>query len=411
MKAIKRNWIFIIMTLSLAFSACTLKNNEEQQVENDSNIIEDDEQNSYIANPWTEVTKEDVEKGLGTEIILPNDAKNVIYRFNSSIALYEILFDYDVLSFTYRIKKSAETEDISGLYYDWKMSYEETIEGYEANIYRAVTEEDAIELITWFDSKEDISYSLSTFVGDLDGFHIEDVAKQLINKGGEDLSEEENLFDGETSSDDEADIEEMKNEIADYKNFNYAEVDTKGLSEETLNMFAPCAIYFTDGVDTANEDLLSSRDYRDICNFLFDFINYNGSELVHDFDFDPNIPTRKNRMKYEDWEYLLREVLKENNPEAVRNKLPDKFEGEVAVYYNSDDNCIYTERGTLGWEESASVREVKREGDAYIITYDLYWGGYSLWGVSEVTIAEADNKYGCSLVSVDYIKSIHDTDF
>ena len=112
MKAIKCNWVFIIMIVSLVFSACTLKNNEEQQVENDSNIIEDDEQNSYIANPWTEVTKEDVEKGLGTEIILPNDAKNVIYRFNSSIALYEILFEYDVLSFTYRIKKSAETEEI-----------------------------------------------------------------------------------------------------------------------------------------------------------------------------------------------------------------------------------------------------------------------------------------------------------
>ena len=50
-------------------------------MENNSDIIDDNNKNSYIANPWTEVTKEDVEKGLGTEIVLPNDAKNVIYRF------------------------------------------------------------------------------------------------------------------------------------------------------------------------------------------------------------------------------------------------------------------------------------------------------------------------------------------
>ena len=359
MKAIKRNWIFIIMTLSLAFSACTLKNNEELPVENDSDIIEDDEQNSYIANPWTEVTKEEV-----------------INKDSEDLTEEENLFDGETIEIYLAKKYTCDTPPFY-------------------TVLDHITE-DGLYV-----------YHIFEIVDNGDESHTATIDWVTVNlKTGEATT-----FDEETFFIGEADIEEMKNEIADYKNFNYAEVDTKGLSEETLNMFAPCAIYFTDGADTANEDLLSSRDYRDICNFLFDFINYNGSELVHDFDFDPNIPTRKNRMKYEDWEYLLREVLKENNPEAVRNKLPDKFEGEVAVYYNSDDNCIYTERGTLGWEESASVREVKREGDAYIITYDLYWGGYSLWGVSEVTIAEADNKYGCSLVSVDYIKSIHDTDF
>ena len=193
MKAVKRYWIYIFLIISLFFSACSLNNNEEQPLENNSDIIDNNNQNSYIANPWTEVTKEDVEKGLGTEIVLPNDAKNVIYRFNSSIALYEILFDYDALSFTYRIKKSVENEDISGLYYDWKMSYEETVEGYKANIYRVVIEDDAIELITWIDTDEDISYSLSTSLGaDLDGFYITEIVKQLIKNGSEDFFEEYN---------------------------------------------------------------------------------------------------------------------------------------------------------------------------------------------------------------------------
>ncbi len=192
MKTVKRYWIYIFLIISLFFSACTLNNSEGKLVEDNSDIIDDNDQNSYIANPWTEVTKEDVEKGLGTEIVLPHDAKNVIYRFNSSIELYEILFDYDVLSFTYRIKKSAENEDISGLYYDWTLSYEETVEGYDAIIYSVHTEDGNINLITWHDTQTDISFSLSTNIGDLNGFHITEIVKQLIKNGSEDFFEEDN---------------------------------------------------------------------------------------------------------------------------------------------------------------------------------------------------------------------------
>ena len=213
------------------------------------------------------------------------------------------------------------------------------------------------------------------------------------------------------SNKDDGSVEKDPNIIATYKNFDYENVDTKGLSEETLNLFASCAIYLENGGTTANGDLLSSKNYLDIKDFLYDFIYVAGAELMHDYDANQSIPTQQRRMKYEDWDYLLREVLNENDPEIVRNKLPNKFGGEVCVFYNSNDNYIYTEKGACGWEDGASVREVKREGDAYIITYDLYWGGYSLTGVSEVTIADADNKYGYSLVSVDYIKSFDDRDY
>ncbi len=196
---VKKNHILLIITILIfVFSGCSFESHTKQPVEPDPIVVNDDDnQNSYVSNPWTEVTKADVEEGLGIEINLPDDAQNIVARQNSSVDLYEILFDYDNLSYTYRIKKSAGDEDISGLYYDWTLSYEETVEGYDAIIYSVHTEDGNINLITWHDTQTDISFSLSTNIGDLDGFHITEIVKQLINKDSEDLTEE-NLYDVET---------------------------------------------------------------------------------------------------------------------------------------------------------------------------------------------------------------------
>lgn len=191
MKDIRYYSILIISTIILMFSGCSFASYTKQPVEPDSIVVNDDDnQNSYVSNPWTEVTKADVEEGLGIEINLPDDAQNIVARQNSSVDLYEILFDYNDLNYTYRIKKSAGDEDISGLYYDWTLSYEETVEGYDAIIYSVHTEDGNINLITWHDTQTDISFSLSTNIGDLDGFHITEIVKQLINKDSEDLTEE-----------------------------------------------------------------------------------------------------------------------------------------------------------------------------------------------------------------------------
>ena len=242
--------------------------------------------------------------------------------------------------------------------------------------------------------------------------HIE---TNVITPSSDDNNEEEKTSDGKENETnnyiDEDDLYFVSNvpetddpERKAYMNFNYDEVDTKGLSNETLNLFSPCAIYLTEGGSTANGDLLSSKDYKEIYDFLFDFLNFAGAELIQDFGDNPDMPRRIRRMQYEEWDYLIRNVLNDN-PDIVRDKLPNAAEPEVTVFYNPDDNYIYTEMGALGWEETAVAREVIREGDAYIITYDCYWGGCSLTGVAEVTIAEADNKYGYSLVSIERLKN------
>ena len=192
--------------------------------------------------------------------------------------------------------------------------------------------------------------------------------------------------------------------------FDYDEVDTKGLSEETLDLFATCAIYLETGSNTDNGDMLSSKELYEIEEFLICFINSDNEnvEFMHDYSGGPDVPTKQWRIKYEDWECLLREVLNEKNPQNLRDKMSTEFAGEMEVYYNPDDNYIYMEVGAMGWGyEYAKVREVKTEGNTYVITYDLYSDlspVYAPYSTVDLTIAESDNKYGYSLVSVEETK-------
>lgn len=86
MKAIKNYSILIISTIILMFSGCSFASHTKQPVEPDPIVVNDDDnQNSYVSNPWTEVTKADVEEGLGIEINLPDDAqKSLLVRIHQS---------------------------------------------------------------------------------------------------------------------------------------------------------------------------------------------------------------------------------------------------------------------------------------------------------------------------------------
>ena len=205
-------------------------------------------------------------------------------------------------------------------------------------------------------------------------------------------------------------FEESDSETTSFMDFNYDEVDTKELSEETLELFAPCAIYLESGSNTDNEDLLSSMEWDDIEEFLIYFISIDNEnvEFMHDYDGGAEISTKQWRIKYEEWDYLLREVIKEKDPKKLGDMMHTEFVGEMEVYYSPDDDYIYMEVGAIGWDyKKAKVREVNREGDSYIITYDLYSDFSDMlapYSTVDVTIVESDNKYGYSLVSVVAIK-------
>ena len=178
MKTIKNYSILVISAITLLFSGCSLTGPKTNPA--DVIVIPVENDPVQIANPWEEVNKSDIESALGIKLIIPEDAENTVYRFNSEISLGEILFDYENNSFTYRMKKSAGNEDISGLYYDWTISSDENIKGYEGKSYRAITDEETVDLVTWVDPAQDITYSLSTSAPDLDGFDIIAIVERLI---------------------------------------------------------------------------------------------------------------------------------------------------------------------------------------------------------------------------------------
>lgn len=224
--------------------------------------------------------------------------------------------------------------------------------------------------------------------------------------------ENNNTEEDEINANSKDSQKEMDPERAALIGFDYSGVDTKGLSNETLSLFSPCAMYLENGTNTSSGDILSSKKDSEINEFLFYFLISNiNAEKVHGYEDNSSLPTEQWRIKYDDWEYLLREVLNENDPQKVRDMMPTRFEGEEKVFYSSADNYVYMEKGANGYALGAEVREVKREGDAYIITYDVcnYFSGYAIPnGVVEVTIAESNNKYGFSLVSVDVIKTFEE---
>lgn len=175
------------------------------------------------------------------------------------------------------------------------------------------------------------------------------------------------------------------------------------LPNDIINMFEYCAIY-CDRFDMSSGNVLSTNDYLDILDFLF-YLRCDGTELVHDYSDD--MLSRKERIPYDEWEYLLREVYGENNPELIVNKLPDGFTSEMAVYYSKTDDCIYKEVGTVGYGyDYTMVKNVEEIQDGYIITYNVYSDleGYRCLNTVEVTIRKADNKYGYKLVDVKEVK-------
>lgn len=132
-----------------------------------------------MANPWRESSEAEIEELIGKNIDLPEDISNVYFQVMNEGELCEIDFDYDGLSFTYRMKKTGGREDISGMYYNWDAVDSADFYGYEAYDSRAVTDEETASLFEWYDKENGIMYSLGTTAEDLDGFDIQGVAEKI----------------------------------------------------------------------------------------------------------------------------------------------------------------------------------------------------------------------------------------
>ena len=144
-------------------------------------------QEEEIANPWHDVTEEEVAELCPASFVVPEGAENASWSVmdaeEGASPLVQLSFDLDGNSFTAREQVTEDAAaDISGMYYDWTAQLEETLQnwgGLACQSYRHVGDDGYADLCTWYDEASRTSYSLSVTAEDLDGFDILAVAEAL----------------------------------------------------------------------------------------------------------------------------------------------------------------------------------------------------------------------------------------
>lgn len=175
----------------------------ETQVETQEDTQQEaQEGTTEIGNPWVEATEAEANEACMRLFKLPDGAADVSWRINSTGVgesgfpgpLVEAQFtlpEYNDLEFCARAKMcSDDTEDISGLYYDWSVEDDVTLANWgmgnmQGKAYGYRDDDISVQLITWFDVEIGISYSLSTSAPDLDGFDIQAIAESMYDEENE----------------------------------------------------------------------------------------------------------------------------------------------------------------------------------------------------------------------------------
>ena len=114
-----------------------------------------------LPNPVQESTAEDIAKELNVKFALPDGAKNIRYSIVSG-NLAQMDFILNEAECTARIKRDAESEDISGFYYNWSNETPCTV-GENAGIAKwQITEVgEVVGICLWQNKASNLTYSVS----------------------------------------------------------------------------------------------------------------------------------------------------------------------------------------------------------------------------------------------------------
>lgn len=114
-----------------------------------------------LPNPVQESTAEDIAKKLNVKFAVPDDAKNIRYSIIAG-KLAQMDFIWNEAECTARIKRDAESEDISGFYYNWSNETPCTV-GENAGIAKwQITEVgEVVGICLWQNKASNLTYSVS----------------------------------------------------------------------------------------------------------------------------------------------------------------------------------------------------------------------------------------------------------
>ena len=137
-----------------------------------------------IANPWEDVSADQLMAETGISFGVPEGAENVIYRFLRSDWLAEMQFTIGRDEFCARIKPEklgdGQLLDISGMYFEWEHVEEVRIGQWYGTVSQAQTgSEDWVELCQWYDDDQCRMYTMSVYTTDPDGMDLTALADQV----------------------------------------------------------------------------------------------------------------------------------------------------------------------------------------------------------------------------------------
>ena len=137
------------------------------------------------ANPWEDLTAEQLAAESGLAFGVPEGAENVIYRYMRGEGMAEMQFSWEGGEYCARILPMAQEgeglTDISGMYYDWINEEPVTIGDCPGSIAQAQDGEAWVERCLWYDAAAGRMYSLSVTDREIDGLDLTVLADQVYH--------------------------------------------------------------------------------------------------------------------------------------------------------------------------------------------------------------------------------------
>ena len=142
-------------------------------------------QAASLANPWTDMTAQELDRVCGLPYKLPEGARDAEYRWMASESLAEIRFTLEGDEYTLRMQpydlKAGELANISGMYFMWENEEPAKVGHCDGMLAQAHTgSSEWVEVCLWYDVAPGVMYSLSVYTADPDGLDLEAVANTVF---------------------------------------------------------------------------------------------------------------------------------------------------------------------------------------------------------------------------------------